>query len=210
MPGEYSCSGVRSPGNTPTGKGAGRRDFRGSNPYAGQHQVIMFALPRLTVTSFKSSKATERRAPAGQWHGQQAPPAGTALSAWEWSSRPPLETSWVEQGCQPLPNSLLGLPGREPISPVPLCCQRLSRSLSSTPACCAARGMGSSQHFHPKSLGVASRGSPSPTANILSFNLPGSSRDWEEGSSAQMAPLTQEGMHPCPSLGGDQELRNRL
>lgn len=58
----------------PTGKGTGRRDVSGSNPCAGQHQVTVFALPGLTITSFKSSEATERGAPAGEHDGQQVPP----------------------------------------------------------------------------------------------------------------------------------------
>lgn len=32
---------------------------RGSNPCAGQHWAIVFAIPRLTITSFKSNKAKE-------------------------------------------------------------------------------------------------------------------------------------------------------
>lgn len=58
----------------PTGKGTGRRDVSSFNPCAGQHQVTVFALPGLTITSFKSSDATERGAPAGEHDGQQIPP----------------------------------------------------------------------------------------------------------------------------------------
>lgn len=95
--------------------------------------------------------------------------------------------------------------GESPSLPSPPCCQRLFRSLGSTPAHHVARGTGSSQHSHPESLGVTRRGSPSPTANILAFSLPRSSRDRKEVSSAQTASHT-----PLSLTWGDQELRNRL
>ena len=119
----------------PTGKGAGRRDVRGSNPRAGQHQFTVFALPSLTITSFKSSKATERRAPARERDGQQTPPgelccqSGNGAPGLHWK---PLggsraadhcpTVSWVFQGerpslLSPCAAEALQIPGQHPSLP---------------------------------------------------------------------------------------------
>lgn len=125
---------------------------------------------------------------------------GYAVSL-EWSSRPALANFCREQGCGPLPNNL-GLPGRKPISPVPPVLPEALRTPGQHPSPPCGTSHGLQPTLRSKSLRVTSRGSPSPTANILVFSLPESSRDWEGGSSAQTASLTQEGTHPCPSLWG--------
>ena len=174
----------------PTGKGAGRRDARGSNPCAGQHQAIAFALPRPTATSFKSSKAAESPAPAGAQTGSRLLPGGCSASR------------GVGSGAAGRHWELLGggtAARRCPVQAVPRCCWQLTdpRAAPSPP-----RGTrhGLQPSLPPKSRGVT--GSPCLQQRFSPLASHGAPGIGKKAAQLKRPPGPRQGMHPCPSLGG--------